>query len=153
VRRQENAAPDGSAAQLAELFFLLGRRIRQRAARNLAPIGLTPAQARALRVIAHSDQPLRIVALAAELDIVPRSATAVADALERAGLVTRTPDPSDRRSVLVSLSEQGRERMDQMRRQRQQAAEDLFLYLPESDREHLARILRALHAAAATDPS
>jgi DNA-binding MarR family transcriptional regulator len=89
------------------------------------------------------------VALAERLGIVPRSATAVVDALERAGLATRRPDPSDRRSVLVSLSDTGRARITEMRQSRQQTAEDLFLTLPATDRAKLADILRALDEAAA----
>lgn len=139
--------PDDSAAHLAELFFQLSKRIRTRSAEHLAPLGLTPGQARALRVIARSDVPLRIVALAAQLDIVPRSATTVVDALEQAGLVTRQPDPADRRSVLLTLTEAGRARLTQLQDTRRQTAEYLFQALPPPDRAHLARILDALTQA------
>lgn len=142
----DSNAPDGSAAELAELFFRLSKRIRHRSAEHLAPLGLTPAQARALRVL-HHEKPMRIVALAGRLDIVPRSATTVVDALEQAGLVTRETDPADRRSVLVSLSAAGRERMRGLHASRRRAAEDAFGSLPESDRAALARILHALHGA------
>jgi DNA-binding MarR family transcriptional regulator len=33
--------------------------------------------------------------------------------LERAGLVTRMPDPQDRRGILVGLTEQGRDVVEQ----------------------------------------
>jgi DNA-binding MarR family transcriptional regulator len=138
-----------TSAELAELYLRLGKRIRGLSARRLAPLGLTPSQGRALRTIAHSEHPLRIVALAERLGIVPRSATAVVDALEQAGMVARHPDPSDRRSVLVSLSDTGRARITEMRQSKQQAAEDLFLTLPATDRAKLADILRALDEAAA----
>jgi DNA-binding MarR family transcriptional regulator len=134
-------------AELAELYLRLGKRIRSLSARRLAPLGLTPSQGRALRTIAHSEHPLRIVALAERLGIVPRSATAVVDALERAGLAARHPDPSDRRSVLVSLSDTGRARITEMRQSRQQAAEDLFMILTDPDRAKLAEILTTLDRA------
>lgn len=143
--------PDSSTAQLADLFFRLSKRIRHRSAEHLAPVGLTPAQARALRVISHSDQPLRIVALAARLDIVPRSATAVVDALEELGLVARAPDPDDRRSVLVALTPAGTDLVQRLRDTRRQAAEDLFLALSPADRAELTRLLVALHDA--TNPT
>ncbi|HEY3506747.1 MAG TPA: MarR family transcriptional regulator [Actinocatenispora sp.] len=139
--------PDDSAAHLAELFFQLSKRIRTRSAEHLAPLGLTPAQARALRMIARSDVPLRIVALAAQLDIVPRSATTVVDALEQAGLVTRQPDPADRRSVLLTLTEAGRARLTQLQDTRRQTAENLFQALDPHDRAHLSRILDTLTQA------
>lgn len=139
--------PDTSTAQLADLFFRLGKRIRHRSAEHLAPVGLTPAQARALRVIAHSDHPLRIAALAGRLDIVPRSATTVVDALAEQGLVARTPDPADRRSVLVSLTPAGSDLIERLHDTRRQVAEDLFLALSADDRAELTRLLTALDAA------
>src|SRR3954464_1907534 len=130
------SAPDPT--ELAERYLRLGKRIRSLSMQRLAPLGLNPSQARALRTIAHSDHPLRIVALAERLGILPRSAPAVVDALERAGLVTRHPDPTDRRSVLVELSDTGQARITELRRSRQQAAEDLFLTLTATDRTRLA---------------
>jgi DNA-binding MarR family transcriptional regulator len=139
---------DLTSAELAELYLRLGKRIRMLSAKRLAPLGLTPSQGRALRTIAHSDHPLRIVALAERLGIVPRSATAVVDDLERAGLVTRHPDPTDRRSVLVQLSPEGDARITAMHQSRQQAAEDLFTLLTRQDRAKLAEILHILDQAA-----
>ncbi len=139
---------DVSSAELAELYLRLGKRIRSLSAQRLAPLGLTPSQGRALRTIAHSDHPLRIVALAERLGIVPRSATAVVDDLERAGLVARHPDPTDRRSVLVQLSFEGHARITAMHQSRQRAAEDLFTLLTNQDRAKLAEILQTLDQGA-----
>lgn len=145
-------SPDDSAAHLADLFFQLSKRIRTRSAEHLAPLGLTPGQARALRVISRSDAPLRIVTLAARLDIVPRSATTVVDALEQAGLVTRQSDPADRRSVLLTLTDAGRTLVTELQDARRRTAEDLFQALPPPDRAHLSRILDTLTHATTPDP-
>ena len=75
--------------QLADLFQRLMRRLRRAQAERLAPLGLTPAQERALRTITRSEEPLRMTELADQLGIVPRSVTTVVDALEQAGLVRR----------------------------------------------------------------
>ncbi len=40
--------------------------------------------------------------------------TGLVDTLERDGLVTRTPDPNDRRMMSVSLTDQGRSRLQQI---------------------------------------
>ena len=72
--------------QLADLLQRLMRRLRRAQAERLAPLGLTPAQERALRVISRSEEPLRMTELADRLGIVPRSVTTVIDALEQAGL-------------------------------------------------------------------
>jgi DNA-binding MarR family transcriptional regulator len=50
--------------------------------------------------------------LAEALRVTPRNITGLIDNLERAGLVTRVPDASDRRSVLARLTDRGRERID-----------------------------------------
>ncbi|MEE1756165.1 MarR family winged helix-turn-helix transcriptional regulator [Streptomyces sp. SP18CS02] len=46
--------------------------------------------------------------LAADLDLAPASVTGRLDALERRGLVRRTPSTSDRRRVVVELTDEGR---------------------------------------------
>jgi DNA-binding MarR family transcriptional regulator len=45
--------------------------------------------------------------LAGRLNVSPRNVTGLIDNLERAGLVTRTPDPADRRSVLARITDRG----------------------------------------------
>jgi DNA-binding MarR family transcriptional regulator len=82
--------------------------------------------------------------LAQHLRIAPRSATEVVDALEAKGLVARTPDPGDRRAVLVALTDRGRTLADEVRRARGAESEKLFDRLTSTDRAHLARILRTL---------
>ena len=148
--RETAADPTTDVTALADQFMRMAKRIRHRSAHDLAPLNLTPSQARALRAIARAE-PVRIVTLAARLDIVPRSATTVVDALEQQGLVTRAPDPADRRSVLVQLSPVGRDRMSHLHDSQRQAAGDLFRTLPTADRTDLARILATLDTALAED--
>ena len=50
--------------------------------------------------------------LADELAMTPRNVTGLVDHLERDGLVTRVPDPDDRRSVRARLTETGRARIE-----------------------------------------
>ena len=45
--------------------------------------------------------------LAASLNCYPSNITGIVDRLESQGLVTRTPDPDDRRVTVVSLSPAG----------------------------------------------
>jgi DNA-binding MarR family transcriptional regulator len=130
--------------QLADLLHRLTRRLRRSQAERLAPLGLTPAQERALRVISRSDEPLRMTELADRLGIVPRSLTTVVDALEEAGLVRREIDPRNRRAILLRLTDQGTAVRDELREARRRAAEDLFAPMPDDDRELLASLLTRL---------
>ncbi len=69
-------------------------------------LGLSAAEHKALGVIARSG-PLPTGALAPELGVGPTALTGIIDRLERAGYVSRRPDPADRRRVLVQ-AEPGR---------------------------------------------
>jgi DNA-binding MarR family transcriptional regulator len=132
------------AAQLADLLQRLTRRLRRAQAERLAPLGLTPAQERALRMITRSEEPPRMTELADRLGIVPRSLTTVIDALEQAGLVRREIDPRNRRAILLHLTDRGTAVRDDMREARRRAAEDLFAPLPADDRKALAELLSRL---------
>ncbi|QIS13245.1 MarR family transcriptional regulator [Nocardia arthritidis] len=145
--RNMDTAPD-----LPELFLRTARRIRRNQMTRLAPIGITPGQARALRIIGHQDEPPRMAALAERLGIVPRSATTVVDALEAAGLVTRAADPNNRRSTLVSLTADGREALRRIDGARRAAAEEIFATLSENQRETLRNLLAALESVELSRP-
>ncbi|KAB8186229.1 MarR family transcriptional regulator [Nonomuraea phyllanthi] len=127
--------------ELTDLFFLVGRRLRQGYARRLEPLALNPGQARALRVLADASEPLRMVRLADELRIVPRSLTPVVDALEAAGLVRREMDPANRRSTLVLISPEGRRLAGLARDARREAGQELFAVLEEGQRDRLRDLL------------
>ena len=131
-------------AQLADLLHRLTRRIRSAQAQRLAPLGLTPAQERALRLISRAEEPPRMTELADRLGIVPRSLTTVIDALEQAGLVKREIDPRNRRAILLRLTDRGAAVRDDLREGRRRAAEDLFAPLSDADRETLAGLLARL---------
>ena len=134
-------------AQLADLLHRLTRRLRRAQAERLAPLGLTPAQERALRVITRSEQPLRMTELADQLGIVPRSLTRVIDTLENAGLVRREIDPRNRRAILLHLTDRGTAVRDDMREARRRAAEDLFAPLTVEDRKTLTELLTMIDSS------
>lgn len=99
--------PD-SDGLLAEQLLRLTRRLHRIQSRQLEPIGITPAQFRLLRTVAHYDGPPRMADLAQRLDVVPRAVTSLVDALEASGRVRRTPDPDSRRVVRIELTDEGR---------------------------------------------
>jgi DNA-binding MarR family transcriptional regulator len=63
--------------------------------------------------------------------------------LERAGYVTREPHPEDRRGVVVTLTDRGRERLQAARPAYEATAERLVSGLPADGREPFAKALRA----------
>jgi DNA-binding MarR family transcriptional regulator len=145
---------DDDPVQLADLLHRLTKRLRRAQAERLAPLGLTPAQERALRLIARGESEAeapRMTELADRLGIVPRSLTTVIDALEEAGLVRREIDPRNRRAILLRLTDHGAAVRDGLRDARRRAAEDLFAPLPPGDRKTLADLLALLDSSESAD--
>lgn len=70
--------------------------------------GLHRTDLRCLEIIGQ-EGPLAAGRLATMAGLSTSAATAVLDRTERAGYVRRSADPSDRRRVLVDLTDQGRE--------------------------------------------
>jgi DNA-binding MarR family transcriptional regulator len=130
--------------ELAELLSHAARRLRRGSATQLAPLGLTMAQARVLRLVASSGKPLRMAAIAARLEVVPRSVTTMVDGVEAAGLIVRSTDPEDRRSILVRLTDRGLALLESLEQARRATAEEVFGGLGDEDRAHLARLLGQL---------
>jgi DNA-binding MarR family transcriptional regulator len=128
---------------LAELVTAVAGRLRSAWRDGLAPYGLSPHQGRALLVVALAPG-LRPTDLAARLRIAPRSVTEVVDGLVDAGLLERTPDPQDRRAVLLTLTTQGHDQVSAIQASRQAVAGTLFDALSDADREQLRRILTRL---------
>jgi DNA-binding MarR family transcriptional regulator len=139
---------DVDVAALGELLSRAARAIHAQSRELLAPLGMTPAEARALRTLAREGEPLRMADLAERLHVVPRTATTLVDALEQAGLVERRADPGDRRSTLVRLTPQGDDRMGDMRRARRDAAGQLLSALDDDEQARLRELLEKLDAEA-----
>src|SRR6266852_267472 len=66
------------------------------------------------------------------------------DRLEGAGLVSRVPDPEDRRGILVGLTARGLEVVDEVIATVWATQAQLVASLTETEREHLSTLLRTL---------
>jgi len=100
------------AARLRLSATRLARLLRQESG-----AGLSPSQQSALAVIANHG-PLTLGALAEHERVAPPSITKVVSKLECDGLVTRTPDPADRRVCRVAISPQGIALLEESRRRK-----------------------------------
>lgn len=141
--RHQHREPPGPDADLSELLFHAALQMRRSWAHAIHEWGLSPHQAMALRT-AEAEDGGRVSDLAARLRIAPRSATEVVDSLEDRGLVRRCPSPSDRRSVLVQVTEDGSQMTRQIERARAAARAAVFDHLSASDQNELRRLLQQL---------
>jgi len=134
--------PAGDDA-LADAFGAVARQLREKSAETLAPWEITPAHLRALRTLARHGT-MRLSELAERLEIAPRTATEVVDALQAPDLVRRRADPADRRATLVEVTEHGTSVLAEIRATRGTEAGRIFGRLTPADRAELARILSQL---------
>jgi DNA-binding MarR family transcriptional regulator len=136
------ADPAGDES-LADAFGTVARQLREKSAETLAPWDITPAHVRALRTLARHGT-MRLSELSERLQIAPRTATEVVDALESRDLVRRRADPGDRRATLVEVTEHGADILAEIRSARGTEAGRIFGRLTPADRAELARILTKL---------
>ncbi|MEU1000383.1 MarR family winged helix-turn-helix transcriptional regulator [Streptomyces tibetensis] len=135
--------PDGL---LAEQLLRLTRRVHRIQKRHLEhrELGITPAQSRLLRTLAHWGSPPRMSDLAERLEVVPRAVTTLVDGLEASGKVRRVPDPANRRVIRIELTDDGRGALRELRAARRSAAEEILAPLTEEQREALGGLLDTL---------
>ena len=96
------------AREAQELFFEIGMVQRARVGAALGELGLTFAQAHALRLL-DPEHPLPMSALAELLVCDASNVTGIADRLEARGLVERRSAGGDRRVKVLALTPAGGE--------------------------------------------
>ena len=102
-----------SGTQLLDSLLAVSLVLEADQTRELERRGLTQPRTHLMWVL-HSGGPATQAHLADALDVTPRHVTTLVDALEATGLALRTPHPTDRRAVLVTLTERGRTMMQAM---------------------------------------
>lgn len=151
----------------ADLLLDSARTLRASWRGRLEDVGLTPHEARALRVVAQgvvaegaatqacdarSGEPARASAspsprladIAAALRIAPRSATEVVDRLQARGLVERRPSPVDRRAIEVVVTAEGERFAAAVENAWHEAAQEFLAPLRAAQRDELSALLRTL---------
>lgn len=112
------AGPAASDARLASELRVSIARLRRRMVAERDPEN--PLSVAAMAVLGALDRhgEMNATALAAHEHVQPPSMTRTINNLELVGCVVRTPHASDGRSVMVSITDKGRERLFKDRRRR-----------------------------------
>jgi DNA-binding MarR family transcriptional regulator len=140
-----NAGPSQAPRpDLAAMVVPLGRALMAAERPVLDAHGLTMW---AYAVLSHLDEtPVRTQAALAEAIHADKTRIiAVLDDLESRGLLTRRPDPEDRRARLLALTPEGRRLRDTVRAAVQEGEERLLGRLPAADRAAFLRGLTTLY--------
>lgn len=108
--------------------------------------GLEPGWHDVLATLRRTGPPyqLRPTELTDALMLTSSGTTKRLDRLEYAGLITRAPDPADRRGTLITLTSKGLELIDDVTEAHLDNERDLLAALSKSEQRRLGDLLRKL---------
>lgn len=111
VRPDLETLPMAVFGRVYRLTHTMGSRMQQ----AYAPFGISRGEFDVLATLRRSGEPYTLSPreLSATLMLTTGGMTGRLDKLERAGLLSRSPDPHDRRGLRVTLSERGLELVDE----------------------------------------
>lgn len=102
-----------SGTHVLDTLLAISRVLEADQERELDRRGLTVPRTHLMWILFHGG-PATQIHLAEALEVTPRYVTTLVDALDVTGLARREPHPTDRRAVLVHLTERGRSIMETM---------------------------------------
>lgn len=105
---------DSDAALVARGVLRLARRLRVETTKVAGP----SSAALALLATLHREGAMPGVALAAAEGLKPQSLTRLLTKLEQEGAIARSPDPDDRRNLVIAITIAGRRTLRQAMRER-----------------------------------
>ncbi len=107
-------------------------------------MGLTFVKWRTLDTLVKSGDAVHLTVLAETLNCVKSNVTQLVDKLEHDGVVRRIPDPADRRSTLVALTDNGGAAHRAGRAALESATQSVFASFGDADRASLRGLLQLL---------
>jgi DNA-binding MarR family transcriptional regulator len=129
---------------IVDRIQFLQRHLRRAMEETLAEQELTHGEWAVLGMLRRADERLTPGQLARQADLSTGAMTNRLDRLEQAGLVTRMPDPDDRRSVRVELTDAGRVAWEASVGVQAQKEELVVSALSKGERRELNDLLRRL---------
>jgi len=140
--------PDLDVAAMAVVGRLLhlGGLLQARAGERLREYGIGYTELDVLATLRRSGAPYRLspTALRKSVLLTSGAMTACLNRLEQRGLISRTADAADRRSLVATLTERGVQLIDQAIAAHFSAAERTVSGLDRNERAELAHLLRKL---------
>lgn len=150
TKRYPGASPKATetAMNLVRTSELLVKRI----ADLVQPFDLTPSSGLVLGILADFGEPLPPNKIAERLIISRASVTSLIDSLERRGYVRRLPHATDRRMLLIELTDTGRQVAHEFRLLVHQNQKTWLAVLSEQEQIQLIDTLHRIQAALNDSP-
>ncbi|MEU9128948.1 MarR family transcriptional regulator [Kitasatospora sp. NPDC048540] len=149
-RERPDLTPQTEAMAAFGRIYRIARAMGERAEQAYAPYGIGRGEFDVLATLRRAGDPYTLSPreLTATLMLTTGGMTGRLDKLERAGLLTRSPDPNDRRGLKVTLTPAGLDTVDGAAAAGMTVQQHVMASLGERDAEQLNRLLRTLMAAA-----
>jgi DNA-binding MarR family transcriptional regulator len=116
-------------------------RVKRSAVQVIAPHGLTLSQYNALRILRGAPEGLSTMEVCQRLLERSPGITRIIDGLVKKGLVQRAPHPSDRRSILCTITDAGRKLADALDEPIDRSDRELTRGLAPTEVKQLAELL------------
>jgi DNA-binding MarR family transcriptional regulator len=133
--------------QIIDAHRRVNRVIRERTLDSWVKLNLTVPQLKSLFYISRQGK-VSLSGLASGIRVTPANVTGIADRLVEQGLVTRTPDPDDRRVSWLRLTDKGEALVNDLREGRAKEMRAILEKLTEEELPVVARGLELLAGAA-----
>lgn len=104
---------------------------------------ITPSQWAMLQVLYYNKK-MSIKDLATALSVTGSAVTQTVNELESKGCLKRSPDPSDRRSIIVSPTSKCIKMMSKMEKEINESCSELFSKLTDSELKTFAKLYRKI---------
>ncbi|MEV7394958.1 MULTISPECIES: MarR family transcriptional regulator [unclassified Streptomyces] len=140
-------AVQGSSDILVDELYETTHQLRQFVEARLRTGGASVARLRAMRMLAHAEEPLRMRDLSDLTGVSARTTTSIVDSLERDGLVERVRHPHDRRAFLLRLTDRGVECHREAELVDRDALAEATAGLDADDRDRLRALLARIRKA------
>ena len=146
TRSQERPDFDTSGLAIINRISMLSKLIRSRTRKVLQPLNLELREFEVLSALRRQGNPYELPpsVLAKMFMLTTGAMTNRIDGLEKRSLVERKPDPEDRRSLFVSLTQKGTDLIDRAIEVRAEEAAKTVSCLKEPERIELGHLLSAL---------
>ena len=130
------------AAEFGRDLFRAGQIWRREMDLGMRRLGLSDGTWRPLLYLGRMGGGIRQTDLAGALGIEGASLVRLLDALERGGLLRRQPDPEDRRSKVLQLTEAGRETLEQIESAYEGVSQRLLARIETHELEQCLHVFR-----------
>ena len=127
--------------------FMLSRAqtsVQQAFRKNLNDFNITPGQYMVLSCLWESIEPLSPTQIAQMAMLDTSTIVGILDRLTYKELLQRKPDPTDRRALIISLTEKGKSLRDEVLRVIQETNDQVLKDFSEEERQELAKLLTRL---------